>query len=293
MLVRSLETRVGQSHGGGKLPSPQRPQLVEADQPGRGRRQGGAAARHRLDVPADRRVVRPSRQPQAAQRAAGLSVEGADQRPAAPAMALDRGAVHGVDRHPGAGAQREQSLRARLSVPVHLRRRRKALGFQGSVHLGRCAGPLAGTRTTQRRDGGVVPGELFEVPGPDVTPKADVAASLEARVWAALAEINDPEMPVTLVVGSPDAGRPRRLASLGAFGLMAYSRVHANVREYDVFARKARVEPLRQVGSVVAPDDDLAMAYARATYDEERWVEMMIVPRDAVIRLWGPGESET
>ena len=25
---------------------------------------------------------------------------------------------------------------------------------------------------------------------------------------------------------------------------MGYSRVHANVREYDVFARKARVEPL-------------------------------------------------
>jgi 1,2-phenylacetyl-CoA epoxidase PaaB subunit len=74
---------------------------------------------------------------------------------------------------------------------------------------------------------------------------------------------------------------------------MAYSRVHANVREYDVFARKARAEPLRQVGSVVAPDDDLAMAYARATYDEERWVEMMIVPRDAVIRLWAPGDSES
>jgi 1,2-phenylacetyl-CoA epoxidase PaaB subunit len=73
---------------------------------------------------------------------------------------------------------------------------------------------------------------------------------------------------------------------------MAYIRVHEHVREYDVFARKARVEPLHQVGSVVAPDDDLAMAYARATYDEERWVEMMIVPKDAVIRLWGPGEQE-
>ena len=73
---------------------------------------------------------------------------------------------------------------------------------------------------------------------------------------------------------------------------MEFSRVHAHVREYEVFARKARAEPLRQVGSVVAPDDDLAMAYARATYDEERWVEMMIVPKDAVIRLWGPGEQE-
>jgi 1,2-phenylacetyl-CoA epoxidase PaaB subunit len=73
---------------------------------------------------------------------------------------------------------------------------------------------------------------------------------------------------------------------------MGYRRVHAGVQEYEVFARKARVEPLRQVGSVVAPDDDLAMAYARATYDEERWVEMMIVPKAAVIRLWGPGEVE-
>jgi 1,2-phenylacetyl-CoA epoxidase PaaB subunit len=73
---------------------------------------------------------------------------------------------------------------------------------------------------------------------------------------------------------------------------MPYARVHASVREYEVFARKARAEPLRQVGSVVAPDDDLAMAYARSTYDEERWVEMMIVPRDAVIRLWAPGEEQ-
>ena len=56
--------------------------------------------------------------------------------------------------------------------------------------------------------------------------------------------------------------------------------------------RKTRLEPLRQVGAVVAPDDELAMAYARATYDEERWVEMMIVPKAAVIQLWAPGEAE-
>ncbi len=73
---------------------------------------------------------------------------------------------------------------------------------------------------------------------------------------------------------------------------MKFNRVHAQVREYEVFARKARAEPLHQVGSVVAPDDDLARAYARATYDEERWVELMIVPKDAVIQLWAPGEEE-
>jgi 1,2-phenylacetyl-CoA epoxidase PaaB subunit len=70
-----------------------------------------------------------------------------------------------------------------------------------------------------------------------------------------------------------------------------YSRVHPSVRAYEVFARKTRQEPLHQVGSVVAPDDDLAMAYARATYDEERWIEMTIVPRDAVIPVWSPGEA--
>jgi 1,2-phenylacetyl-CoA epoxidase PaaB subunit len=70
-----------------------------------------------------------------------------------------------------------------------------------------------------------------------------------------------------------------------------YQRVHDHVSEYEVFARKTRVEPLRLIGSVVAPDDDLAAAYARATYDEERWVEMAIVPRDAMTILWAPGEE--
>ena len=68
-----------------------------------------------------------------------------------------------------------------------------------------------------------------------------------------------------------------------------FNRVHGAARAYEVFARKARLDPLHLVGSVVAPDDDLAAAYARATYDEERWVEMVIVPREAVITLWAPG----
>jgi 1,2-phenylacetyl-CoA epoxidase PaaB subunit len=67
------------------------------------------------------------------------------------------------------------------------------------------------------------------------------------------------------------------------------NRVHGRVREYEVFARKTRAESLRLVGTVVAPDDDLAAAYARATYDEERWIEMAIVPRQAMTTLWAPG----
>ena len=69
-----------------------------------------------------------------------------------------------------------------------------------------------------------------------------------------------------------------------------YKRVSGDAVEYEVFARKTRTEPLHQVGSVVAPDDDLAVAYARATYDEERWCEMAIVLKEHVIELWQPGE---
>ena len=70
-----------------------------------------------------------------------------------------------------------------------------------------------------------------------------------------------------------------------------YKRVSGDAVEYEVFARKSRVDALHLVGSVVAPDDDLAMAYARATYDEERWCEMAIVRREHVIELWRPGEA--
>jgi 1,2-phenylacetyl-CoA epoxidase PaaB subunit len=78
---------------------------------------------------------------------------------------------------------------------------------------------------------------------------------------------------------------------MGARGLTNYKRVSGDAVEYEVFARKTRAEPLHQVGSVVAPDNDLAVAYARATYDEERWVEMAIVRKDDIIELWQPGEA--
>ena len=70
-----------------------------------------------------------------------------------------------------------------------------------------------------------------------------------------------------------------------------YKRVSGDAVEYEVFARKARIEPLRLIGSVVAPDDDLAAAYARATYDEERWIEMAVVPKEAMNTLWAPGQE--
>ena len=60
---------------------------------------------------------------------------------------------------------------------------------------------------------------------------------------------------------------------------------------YEVFARKAREEPLRHIGFINATDDDLARVYAWKTYDEQNWAEMCVIPRSAIIPV-DPGESQ-
>src|SRR6202023_2099337 len=146
------------------------------------------------------RMVWLARQPQATLDAAGLSTEGPDQRPAAAAVVGDRRSLHGIDRDSGAGAQRRGGLRARLPLPMHLRRRPEALGFQGPVQLGRGPQALARARTAQCGDGRPLPGELLQVPGSRVTPPTFSplshagAGPLQERIWWALAQINDPEM---------------------------------------------------------------------------------------------------
>src|SRR2546428_9195366 len=117
-------------------------------------------------------------------------------------MAVDRGPLHGIHRDPGAGAPGGRRLCAGLSVSLHVRCRRKALGLQGSVQLGRGPQALARARAAQRGDGRALPGELRQVPGSCMTfsPLFHAGAGpLESRLWSALAEINDPEMPVNLV----------------------------------------------------------------------------------------------
>ena len=52
---------------------------------------------------------------------------------------------------------------------------------------------------------------------------------------------------------------------------------------YEVFARKTREEPLEHIGTVNATSTDFARVYARTTYDEENWVEMVVVLRTSII----------
>jgi len=54
---------------------------------------------------------------------------------------------------------------------------------------------------------------------------------------------------------------------------------------YEVFARRTRDEPLGHVGTVNATSIDFARVYARTTYDEENWIEMVVVERAAMISV--------
>ncbi|MCS7313409.1 MAG: phenylacetic acid degradation b [Acidobacteria bacterium] len=56
-----------------------------------------------------------------------------------------------------------------------------------------------------------------------------------------------------------------------------------HVEIYEVFARRRREEPLRHVGTVTAPNVEMARLYARVIYDEDMWDAMVVVPRAAII----------
>jgi 1,2-phenylacetyl-CoA epoxidase PaaB subunit len=61
---------------------------------------------------------------------------------------------------------------------------------------------------------------------------------------------------------------------------------------YEVFARKARGEALRHIGNLNAPDDALAGIYAYNTYDEEKWFDMYVVPRDRFVEVFNVDKGE-
>jgi 1,2-phenylacetyl-CoA epoxidase PaaB subunit len=51
---------------------------------------------------------------------------------------------------------------------------------------------------------------------------------------------------------------------------------------WEVFARTEYEQPLHHIGAVTEDDEDLARVYARSIYDEQPWIEMIIVPRSAI-----------
>jgi len=66
----------------------------------------------------------------------------------------------------------------------------------------------------------------------------------------------------------------------------------AHQRVYEVFARKSRGEPLRHIGNLNAPDDELARVYAYDTYDEEKWFDMFVVDRAHFHEVFNRGDAD-
>jgi hypothetical protein len=56
-------------------------------------------------------------------------------------------------------------------------------------------------------------------------------------------------------------------------------------RVWHVYARRKYEEPLYEIGNVMADDVELAKVYARSIYDEFSWIEMVIVPRDSIVKV--------
>ena len=78
-------------------------------------------------------------------------------------------------------------------------------------------------------------------------------------------------------------GRARDDAQPGDRGMSGdRSPPAAATRVWEVFARKAYEEPLHHVGAVTEEDEDLALVSARSIYDEQPWIQMIIVPRAAI-----------
>jgi 1,2-phenylacetyl-CoA epoxidase PaaB subunit len=61
---------------------------------------------------------------------------------------------------------------------------------------------------------------------------------------------------------------------------------------YECFARRDSSMPLTHIGSVEAPNLDLAKARAWFVYTEHKWQEFCIVPTSAVVSLTETGDRK-
>ena len=58
---------------------------------------------------------------------------------------------------------------------------------------------------------------------------------------------------------------------------------HVKRNVYEVFAQIEPGGPISHIGNLNAPGVELATVYARRIYDEERWSEMWVVPREEIV----------
>jgi 1,2-phenylacetyl-CoA epoxidase PaaB subunit len=58
--------------------------------------------------------------------------------------------------------------------------------------------------------------------------------------------------------------------------------LHPRVPSYEVFARHGKEDAIHHVGTVRAATIDDAEVFAYTIFDERKWVEMFVTPRDAI-----------
>ena len=62
-------------------------------------------------------------------------------------------------------------------------------------------------------------------------------------------------------------------------------------RQFEVFGRDQVERPLSHIGSIVAPNQELAVARARILYSERRWVELCVAPAESFMDCLQPGRN--
>ena len=60
---------------------------------------------------------------------------------------------------------------------------------------------------------------------------------------------------------------------------------------FEVFGRDRMERPLSHIGSINAPNQELAVARARFMYSERRWVELKVAPATAFLDCLDPGQQ--
>jgi len=68
-------------------------------------------------------------------------------------------------------------------------------------------------------------------------------------------------------------------------------RSSARDQMFEVFGRDQVERPLAHIGSVSAPNQELAVARARILYSERRWVELCVAPAKAFMDCLGRGRD--
>ena len=71
---------------------------------------------------------------------------------------------------------------------------------------------------------------------------------------------------------------------------MSLGRSNDQDQMFEVFGRDQKERPLAHIGSIVAPNQELAVARARMLYSERPWVELCVAPATAYMGCLKPNK---